>query len=154
MSFIRSEKSAELHTLEYGTVFVKSIKGLPGLKIYKLGSPYCYSSFSFFLCENLRTFDTELFRDSCLVFPLTFPRKYPPLSCFLNKYSISYTRGNLFIIDNYISSLPTDYLESNDGLHFLTDYRTYLVGYSVYLDINSNFVSDGLKKLGEKFNLA
>ncbi|MFL0074668.1 hypothetical protein [Tenacibaculum maritimum] len=153
MSFITSEKPVQLHTLEKGACFVKSSKGLPCSQILKVGSLIDYSSFDYFLCEKIDGSGNLLLRECRLVFPLTSPRCYPSFSLFREKSGISYEKGNLFIIVDYIASLPADYFNSDEGILFLKDYRVYLVGYSVYLHHRLDFVCSSLKSLEKNPNL-
>ncbi|MFL0073290.1 hypothetical protein [Tenacibaculum maritimum] len=153
MSFITSEKPVRLDTLEKGTHFVKSSKGLPCSQILKVGSLIDYCSLDYFLCEKIDGSGNLLLRESCLVFPLISPRYYPTFSLFLEKSGISYEKGNLFILVDYIASLPADYFNSDEGILFLKDYRVYLVGYSVYLDHRLGFVSSNLKSSEKNPNL-
>ncbi|MDB0613018.1 hypothetical protein PL371_14330 [Tenacibaculum maritimum] len=82
MSFTTSEKPVQLHTLEKGTHFVKSFKGLPCSQIFKVGSLIDYCSLDYFLFEKIDGSGNLLLRECRLVFPLTSPRCYPTFSAF------------------------------------------------------------------------
>ncbi|WP_407267385.1 hypothetical protein [Tenacibaculum maritimum] len=129
MSFTTSEKPVELHTLEKGTRFVKSFRGLPCSKIYRLGVSYPYAIFSFFLCENIDTFNSELFRDSQLVFPISYPDKYPTFYDLVTSESLSYNSESFIFLRDYFDSLPFDYLQSVEGNAFV---KEYILSLSVY----------------------
>ncbi|CAA0233124.1 hypothetical protein R8G64_11815 [Tenacibaculum maritimum] len=131
MPFTTSEKPVQLHTLEKGTRFVKSFRGLPCSKIYRLGVSYPYASFSFFLCENIDTFDSELFRDSQLVFPISYPDKYPTFYDLVTSESLSYNSESFIFLKDYFDSLPHDYIQSVEGRVFFNEYLLFL---SLYCD--------------------
>ncbi|MFL0143906.1 hypothetical protein [Tenacibaculum maritimum] len=131
MSFTTSEKPVQLHTLEKGTRFVKSFRGLPCSKIYRLGVSYPYASFSFFLCENIDTFNSELFRDSQLVFPISYPDKFPSFFDLTIFESLSFNSESFIFLQDYFDSLPFDYLLSVEGNAFV---KEYILSLSVYCD--------------------
>ncbi|MFL0090403.1 hypothetical protein V3A08_02120 [Tenacibaculum maritimum] len=161
MSFITSEKPVQLHTLEKGTRFVKSFRGLPCSKIYRIGVSYPYASFSFFLCENIDTFDSELFGYSQFVFPISYPGKYPSFFDLTLFESLSFNSESFIFLEGYFDSLPSDYLESVDGIDFFVQYRKFLALYleSLQLKVDSvrskleSFRSSSFKSLEKNPNL-
>ncbi|WP_159261330.1 hypothetical protein [Tenacibaculum maritimum] len=131
MSFTTSEKPVQLHTLEKGTRFVKSFRGLPCSKIYRLGVSYPYASFIFFLCENIDTFNSELFRDSQFVFPISYPQKFPSFYDLVTSESLSFNSESFIFLQDYFDSLLFDYIQSVEGRVFVNEYLLFL---SLYCD--------------------
>ncbi|MDB0612439.1 hypothetical protein PL371_11270 [Tenacibaculum maritimum] len=152
MSFTTSEKPVQLHTLEKGTRFVKSFRGLPCSKIYRLGVSYPYASFSFFLCENIDTFNSELFGHSHLVFPVSFPQKYPFFFYLTLSESFSFNSQSFIFLENYFESLPVAYLESVDGIDFVVQYRRFLALYLKSLQSKIDSVHVKVESLRTRFH--
>ncbi|WP_407264932.1 hypothetical protein R5N98_15075 [Tenacibaculum maritimum] len=151
MSFTISEKPVQLHTLEKGTRFVKSFRGLPCSKIYRLGVSYPYASFSFFLCENIDTFNSELFRDSHLVFPVSYPQEYPAFHDLVASESLSFNSESFIFLEDYFDSLPASYLKSVDGIAFIKAYNFSLTLYLYRLQSKIGSVSVKIESLLAKF---
>ncbi|MCD9611939.1 hypothetical protein [Tenacibaculum maritimum] len=126
MSFITSEKPVRLDTLEKGTCFVKSSKGLPCSQILKVGSLIDYCSFDYFLCEKIDGTGNLLLRESCLVIPLTSPRYYPTFNDLVTSNSLSFDLDSFQFIRDYFDSLPFDYLQSVEGNAFFKEYLHFL----------------------------
>ncbi|MDB0599645.1 hypothetical protein PL373_14370 [Tenacibaculum maritimum] len=152
MSFTTSEKPVQLHTLEKGTRFVKSFRGLPCSKIYRLGVSYPYASFSFFLCENIDTFNSELFGHSHLVFPVSYPEKYPSFFDLTLSESLSFNSQSFIFLENYFESLPVAYLESVDGIDFVVQYRRFLALYLKSLQSKIDSVHVKVESLRTRFH--
>ncbi|CAA0201086.1 hypothetical protein [Tenacibaculum maritimum] len=152
MSFTTSEKPVQLHTLEKGTRFVKSFRGLPCSKIYRLGISYPYASFSLFLCENIHTFNSELFPYSCLVFPISYPKKYPSFNDLVASKSLSFDLKSFQFLRDYFNSLPFDYLQSVEGSAFFEEYLHFLSSFKNNLLDIINLQNSLLKFLNNKFS--
>ncbi|MDB0599763.1 hypothetical protein PL373_18675 [Tenacibaculum maritimum] len=158
MSFITSEKPVQLHTLEKGTHFVKSFKGLPCSQIFKVGSLIDYCSLDYFLCEKIDGSGNLLLRECRLVFPLTSPRYYPTFPELSLSKSLSFDSESFMFLEGYFESLPAAYLESVDGIDFFVQYRRFLALYveSLQLKVDSvhakleSFRSSSLKSFLRK----
>ncbi|MDB0613600.1 hypothetical protein PL371_17360 [Tenacibaculum maritimum] len=152
MSFTTSEKPVQLHTLEKGTRFVKSFEGFLAQKFIDLAYLILMLALVFFLCENIDTFNSELFGHSHLVFPVSYPEKYPSFFDLTLSESLSFNSQSFIFLENYFESLPVAYLESVDGIDFVVQYRRFLALYLKSLQSKIDSVHVKVESLRTRFH--